>query len=111
MELGEYYEEYRRTLAAEFEGAFPKDIASCIVAGYYAGLSIEQLHTFMAKRAEISSVSVALVNENTSVSDIEKIVRARETGRVYPAEILRHAFEPDEVKENLRAEVFNDKNA
>lgn len=111
MKLDEYFEEYRKTLAAEFEGAFPRDVASCIAAGYYTGLSVEQLHAFMVRRAEISSVSVALANQNTSTADIEKIVQARKAGKVYPAEILRHAFEPQEVKEDLREDVFHDKNA
>ena len=109
MKLAEYYEQYRSTLAAEFKGDFPRDIASCIAAGYYAGLSVEQLHVFMAKRAEISSVSVALANQNTSVADMEKIVQARESGKIYPKEILRHAFKPEEIKVDFRAEVFNGK--
>ncbi|MBU1331156.1 MAG: hypothetical protein KJ884_15800 [Gammaproteobacteria bacterium] len=109
MELGEYYERYRSSLAAELNGDFPRDIASCIAAGYYTGLSIEQLCIFITKRAEIASVSVALVNQNTSVADMEKIVRARESGKIYPAEILRHAFRPEEVKEDFRMGVFNEK--
>lgn len=111
MELTEYYEKYRESLADKFDGAFPRDIASCIAAGYYAGLSVEQLNTFITKRAEISSVSVALANQNTSVQDIEKIVKSRKAGNVYPAEILRDAFEPEEIKTELRVDIFRDKNA
>ncbi|MVF14846.1 hypothetical protein FT643_22170 [Ketobacter sp. MCCC 1A13808] len=111
MTLSEYYEEYRKALACEFEGDFPRDIASCIAAAHYAGLSIEQLKKFMIRRSEISSVSVALENQNTSISDIEKIIASREEGKLTPSEILLHAFNPLDVKEKYRAEIFNGKNA
>ncbi len=111
MELEEYYNKYRETLAAEIEGDFPKEVAACIAAGHYAGLSFNQLHKFMIRRTEISSVSVALVNSNTSVSELEKIIKARDNGCVSPKEVLETMFSPEDVSPESHGEIYGESNA
>jgi hypothetical protein len=107
MTLAEYYRAFQRCLPAPVEGDLPRDVAACVAAGHAVGLSPEQLREFLARRAEISSVTVALVNWLTSPEVIERILSARQEGCVYPKEVLAAAFSPAEVRDEFHAAVFS----
>lgn len=107
MDLRECFEEYRNIIPAKHEGDFLRNIVSCIGAGFYAGLTVDQLHKFIFKK---SNALVALKNENATEEDIAKTVNARASDYVYPKEVMVKAFTLEEVKEYLRNDIFKSKN-
>jgi hypothetical protein len=106
MTFVEYYEAFRACLPTQFEGDFPRDVAAHIAAGYAVGLTPQQLLQFHIRYLEIRSVTVGLVNERTSPDAIAKIIDARQSGCVYPKEVLAHAFAPKDVRAQFHEAVF-----
>jgi hypothetical protein len=108
MTLREYFEQFVKQVSVEPGYGVTGQVAAEIAAGYEVGLTPEQMHRFLARRTQITSVAVALKSPTLSVDAIERILEARRQGAVYPKEVLARAFPPEEVHERFRSEVFGD---
>lgn len=111
MTLREYFEQFAQQVSVEPGYGLTTQVAAEVAAGYSIGLSPEQMHKFLARRTEITSVAIALKGPTLSIDAIEKILEARCNGAVYPKDVLVQAFEPEEVRENFRSNLFDRKSA
>lgn len=101
MELSEYFEQFERRLNVACGSGFTSDVAAEIAAAHSIGLELDQLQKFLARRTEITSVSVALKGATLPVEKIERILSARRNGAVYPKDILSQAFSKEEIHEKF----------
>lgn len=106
MTLGEYFEAFAKQVSVEPGFGVITQVAAELTAGYEVGLTPEQMHRFLARRTEITSVAVALRGPTLSVNAIERILEARRNGAVYPKDVLARAFAPEEVHEKFRSQIF-----
>lgn len=66
MNFSEYYLAFQKYLDIPEGSYFPKEIAACLAAEYELKLTFEQMKIFLAKRTEITSVTVGLISQTTS---------------------------------------------
>lgn len=106
MNLDEYFTEFNKAIDCDGGSPMPANVAAEVAAGHAIGLTVQQMRAFLARRTQITSISVALRDPTLSAAVIEKIDRARGAGAIFPDEVLAKAFSPAEVREEFHAKVF-----
>ena len=105
MNLEEYFAEFKAVVNVDAGSGITVHVAAEVAAGHAIGLSVAQMHAFLARRTQITSVAAALKGHFLSPEQIAKIDLARAEGAVEPKEVIRKAFTPEELRPDLLAKI------
>jgi len=105
MNLEEYFAEFKAAVNVDAGSRITVHVAAEVAAGFAIGLTVAQMHAFLARRTEKTSVAVALKDHFLSPEQIARIDLARAQGAVEPKEVILRAFTPEEVRSDLLAKI------
>lgn len=105
MNLEEYFAEFKAAANVDAGSGITVHVAAEVAAGHAIGLTVAQMHAFLARRTQITSVAVALKGHFLSPEQIARIDLARAEGAVEPKEIILRAFTSEEVRPDLLAKI------
>jgi len=108
MNLSEYFREFCEAIGLDADKPMPANVAAEVAAGHAVGLTVQQMRAFLARRTQITSVTVALKDATLSAAVVERIDKARADGAIYPHEVIAKAFSPAEVRDDLQTRVFGE---
>jgi hypothetical protein len=105
MTLEEYFAEFKKTVNVDPAFGLTVQVAAEVAAGHTIGLTVAQMHAFLARRTKITSAAIALKGPHLSPDQIARIDLARAEGAVEPKEVILKAFTPEEVRSDLLAQM------
>lgn len=108
MNLDEYFAAFQKAVGLEHGNLVTSQVAAELAAGHAIGLSIEQMHSFLTRRTQITSAAIALKGGLLTPNQIARIDAARAGGAVYPNEVIAKAFSREEVRPELHSQIFGD---
>jgi hypothetical protein len=108
MNLEEYFAAFQKAVGLDPGNLVTSQVAAELAAGHAIGLSIEQMHSFLTRRTQITSAAIALKGGLLTPNQIARIDAARAGGAVYPKEVIAKAFSREEVRPELHSQVFGD---
>jgi len=105
MNLDEYFAAFKTAVNVDAGSGITVHVAAELAAGHEIGLTVAQMHAFLARRTQITSIAVALKGHFLSPEQIARIDLARAEGAVEPKEVILRAFTPEEVRPDLLAKI------
>lgn len=105
MNLEEYFAEFKTAVGVDSAFGLTVHVAAEVAAGHAIGLTVAQMHAFLARRTQITSAAVALKGPYLSPEQIARIDLAPADGAVYPKDVVLKAFTPEEVHSDLLAKI------
>lgn len=105
MTLEEYFAEYKKTVNVDPAFGLTVHVAAEVAAGHAIGLTVAQMHAFLARRTQITGAAIALKGPYLSPEQIARMDLARAEGAVYPKDVILKAFTPEEVRFDLLANM------
>jgi hypothetical protein len=101
MNLQEYFDEFRAAVKLDAGLGLPVQVAAEVAAGHAIGLTVAQMHAFLTRRTQLTSVAFALRGPLLSAEQIGRIDLARAEGAVFPKDVILKAFTPEELRPDV----------
>ncbi|WP_143100070.1 hypothetical protein [Variovorax sp. 770b2] len=105
MDLEEYFAEFKTAVNVGAGFGLTVHVAAEVAAGHSIGLTFAQMHAFLARRTQITSVAFALKGPFLSPEQIARIDLARAEGAVDPKDVILRAFTQEEVRSDLLTKI------
>ncbi|MGJ7497228.1 hypothetical protein ACSFA8_19370 [Variovorax sp. RT4R15] len=105
MTLEEYFAEFKLAVNVHAASGLTVHVAAEVAAGHAIGLTVAQMHAFLARRTQITSAAIALKGPYLTPEQIARIDLARAEGAVYPKDVILKAFTPEEVRSDLLTDM------